>query len=134
MATSKREIAKPKKAVIQRLLDSDPSIRWQVMRDLTLEPDTVVAAEQSRVAVVGWGDRLLSLQEADGNWGGGSWVFQSWASTMETLMQLKDPGLDPASPQARKAIGLVRDNRHWGPNHGHSVGPGLSAESRGRPR
>jgi hypothetical protein len=69
MATSKREIAKPKKAVIQRLLDSDPSIRWQVMRDLTLEPDAVVAAEQSRVAVVGWGDRLLSLQEADGNWG-----------------------------------------------------------------
>jgi len=70
--------------------------------------------------VEGWGARLLSLQEPDGNWGGGAWVYQSWASTMETLMLLRDLGLDPASPQARKAIDLVREGSDWGPYHGHS--------------
>ena len=102
------------------LLASDPSIRWQVMRDLAGEREEAVVAERSRVAVEGWGARLLGLQEPDGNWGGGPWVFQSWASTMETLMLLRELGLDPAGPQARKAIGLVRDKSNWGPHHGHS--------------
>ncbi len=39
----------PEKSVIEWLLDSDAAIRWQVMRDLTGEPDEVVAAERSRV-------------------------------------------------------------------------------------
>lgn len=51
------------------LLDSDPSIRWQVMRDLTDEPVQVVAAERSRVATEGWGARLPALQGEDGQWG-----------------------------------------------------------------
>ena len=102
------------------LLDSDPAIRWQVRRDLSDEADEVVAAERSRVAAEGWGAKLLSLQGPDGNWGGGAWVFQSWASTMETLVLLRELGLDPASPQARKAIGLVRDKSDWGPHQGHS--------------
>src|SRR5919201_3316264 len=34
----KRQAPKPKRAVIRWLLDSDPSIRWQVMRDLTGAP------------------------------------------------------------------------------------------------
>ena len=111
---------KASKAVMRWLIHSDPSIRWQVKRDLMGEPEQVVAAERSCVAVEGWGARLLSLQEPGGNWGGGPWVRQSWASTMETLMQLRELGLDPASPQARKAIDRVRDKSNWGPYHGHS--------------
>jgi hypothetical protein len=116
----KREIAKPKKAVIKWLLDSDPSIRWQVMRDLMGESDEAVTSERSRVAVEGWGARLLSLQGSDGNWGDGAWVYQSWASTMETLMLLREFGLDPASEQARNAIGLMRDKSTWGPDFNNS--------------
>ena len=56
--------------VIDWLLDSDPSIRWQVMRDLTHEPADVVAAERARVATEGWGARLLALQAPDGLWAG----------------------------------------------------------------
>ena len=56
-------------AVIDWLLDSDPSIRWQVMRDLTRAPAEAVAAERARVATEGWGARLLALQDADGQWG-----------------------------------------------------------------
>ncbi|CAN5168715.1 hypothetical protein BH18ACT5_BH18ACT5_01760 [soil metagenome] len=51
------------------LLDSDPSIRWQVMRDLTNEPEEMVAKERARVATEGWGARLLALQGPDGQWG-----------------------------------------------------------------
>ena len=48
--------------VIDWLLDTDPAIRWQVMRDLTREPVDVVAAERSKIATQGWGALLLALQ------------------------------------------------------------------------
>ena len=51
------------------LLDSDPSIRWQVMRDLTGESVESVAAERAKVATEGWGAKLLSLQDSSGQWG-----------------------------------------------------------------
>ena len=41
--------------VIDWLLDGDPAIRWQVMRDLTDAPPEVVAAERARVAHRGLG-------------------------------------------------------------------------------
>ena len=53
--------------VVKLLLDSNPSIRWQVMRDLTDESDDVVAAERSRVASDGWGARLLDRQRPTGS-------------------------------------------------------------------
>ena len=59
-------------AVLDWLLDSDPAIRWQVLRDLVHAPADVVAAERARVATEGWGVRLLSLQGDDGQWAGGA--------------------------------------------------------------
>jgi hypothetical protein len=94
------------------LLDSDPSIRWQVMRDLTGAPAAEVAAERARVATEGAGARLLALQGADGRWGGAAWN-RGWTSTMHVLMLLRDMGLDPASDPARRAVGLVRDRVTW---------------------
>ena len=94
------------------LLDSDPSLRWQVMRDLTGAPEEQVAAERARVAVEGAGARLLALQGADGRWGGAAWN-RGWTSTMHALMLLRDLGLDPASDAARRAVGLVRDRVTW---------------------
>jgi transcriptional regulator with XRE-family HTH domain len=55
--------------VLAWLLDSDPSIRWQVMRDLTGESLESVAAERAKVATEGWGAKLLSLQDSNGQWG-----------------------------------------------------------------
>jgi hypothetical protein len=114
MATTspKRQVPMPKRSVIQWLLDSDPSIRWQVMRDLTGAPAEEVAAERARVATEGAGARLLALQGADGRWGGAAWN-RGWNSTMHVLMLLRDLGLDPASEQARGAVGLVRDGVTW---------------------
>lgn len=55
--------------VYEWLMDSDPAIRWQVMRDLAHASDESVAAERARVATEGWGARLLALQDEDGQWG-----------------------------------------------------------------
>ena len=94
------------------LLDSDPSIRWQVMRDLTYEPADAIAAERSRVATEGWGARLLALQAPDGQWGGRPWSHD-WTDTFHVLELLRRFGLDPDSEPARRAVGLVRDHITW---------------------
>lgn len=108
----KRQAPELKRSVIQWLLDSDPSIRWQVMRDLIGAPADEVTAERARIATEGVGARLLALQGADGSWGGVAWN-RGWNSTMHVLMLLRDMGLDPASDQARRAVGLVRDRVTW---------------------
>src|SRR6266566_868776 len=98
--------------VVDWLLDSDPSVRWQVLRDLTDGRAHQVAAERARVATEGAGARLLALQGADGQWGGAAWN-RGWNSTMHVLLLLRDMGLDPASDQARRAVGLVHDRVTW---------------------
>jgi hypothetical protein len=98
--------------VVDWLLDSDPSIRWQVMRDLTDAPAAEVAAERAKVATEGWGAQLLKLQPPDGVWGGGAY-FPEWTSTTPTLSLLRLCGLDPTSSEARRAIALVRANAKW---------------------
>ncbi|HSS36527.1 MAG TPA: hypothetical protein VLR93_09640 [Patescibacteria group bacterium] len=99
--------------VMEWLLDADPAIRWQVMRDLTHEPADVVAAERSRVATEGWGARLLGLQAPDGLWAGNAFS-QDRTDTFHVLELLRGLGLDPESEPARRAIGLVREHVTWG--------------------
>lgn len=99
-------------SVLKWLLDSDPAIRWQVMRDLVGESAAAVAAERMKVATEGWGARLLALQRPDGSWGGGA-LFPEWTSTTHTLLLLRLMGLEPTSAKARRAVALVRDNVTW---------------------
>jgi len=101
------------------LLDADPSIRWQVMRDLTDAPAETVAAERSRIASEGWGARLLEQQRPDGRWGDGL-ATPYWWSTMYTLLFLRDLGLDPISSRAKGAIDRVQGQVTWGPEFGDS--------------
>ena len=97
----------PRPAHLKWLLDSDPAIRWQVMRDLTGEAPDAIAAERSRVATEGWGAQLLARQSPAGNWGGPAGEIEDLLITLYTLVVLKDLGLDPASKQARKMIDRV---------------------------
>jgi hypothetical protein len=105
----------PRPAHLKWLLDSDPSIRWQVMRDLTDGAPDAIAAERSRVATEGWGARLLAAQSRTGRWGGSP---RGWRNdlpkedrelliTLYALAVLKDLGLDPAAQPARKMIARV---------------------------
>ena len=99
-------------SVVQWLLESDPSIRWQVMRDVVDVAAHEVASERARVASQGAGAQLLALQAADGQWGGAAWN-RGWSSTMHVLMLLREMGLDPDSDEARRALGLVRERVTW---------------------
>jgi hypothetical protein len=105
----------PRPAHLKWLLDSDPAIWWQVMRDLTGETPNAIAAERSRVATEGWGAHLLARQSPGGSWGGSP---RGWRRdlpkderglliTLYSLVALMDFGLDPASKQARKMINRV---------------------------
>jgi hypothetical protein len=94
------------------LLDSDASIRWQVLRDLSDAPPEEVAAERAKVESEGFGAQLLALQAADGRWGGAAWN-RGWNSTMHVLWLLHLLGLDPTGTAARRAVGPVRDQVTW---------------------
>ncbi len=106
------------------LLDSDPAIRWQALRDLVDAPAEVVAAERARVATEGWSARLLALQGEDGQWDGGA-LFparwggdfrkegQPWSATEPTLTLLRVFGVDPSNERVRRAVAQVRDRCHW---------------------
>lgn len=101
------------------LLDSDPSIRWQVIRDLTETPAHTIVAERSRVAKEGWGAQLLALQRRDGKWGDGvSHPF--WWTNMYTLLFLRDLGADPMDSAVRSAIDSVSAQVTWGPYFGNA--------------
>jgi len=110
--------------VLDWLLDSDPALRWQVLRDPVQAPAAVVAAERARVATEGWGARLLALQGDDGQWAGGAcfpadsadWREghgQPWTATLPTLDLLHAFGIDPTHPRVRRAVALVRDHCRW---------------------
>jgi hypothetical protein len=107
-----RPSLQPHSPVIQWLLDSDPAIRWQVLRDLLGAPAEQVAAERTKVATEGWGARLLALQGADGAWAGAAFN-RGWDSTMHVLSLLRELGLDPANDAARRAVGRVREGVRW---------------------
>ncbi len=110
--------------VLDWLLDSDPAIRWQVLRDLVHAPVEDVAAERTRILTEGWGARLMALQGDDGQWAGGAcfpartWELdwnagQPWISTLPTLQLLWSFGIDPNTDEVRRAIAKVRDGCHW---------------------
>ena len=117
--------------VIDWLLDpteSDPAIRWQVMRDLLGLPEAEWSVERDRIEAEGWGAHLLALKDADGQWAGGAYFpsdfdwdspeakpgkGQPWTATTYSLAQLRDFGLDPSSPWVQRAVRLVGENCRW---------------------
>lgn len=117
--------------VVEWLLESDPAIRWQVMEDLTDEPEEAVAAERARVASEGWGAQLLALRGDDGQWAEGAYIpsgtaweslergedgrllGQPWTATAWSLTLLRIFGLDPDHPKAKETVALVKENSRW---------------------
>ena len=91
--------AVPEGQVLAWLLAGDPAIRWQALRDLGDATEEAVHAERQRVAEVGWGARLLSLQDDDGRWAQAPYS-PKWTSTTYTLLLLHWLGLPAGNPQA----------------------------------
>ena len=93
------------------LLDSDPAIRWQAMRDLTDASPAAIAAERARVAREGLGAEILANQEPDGSWRRPD--APAWLSTLFTLLLLRATGVDPAEPAVQSAVARLEAGLRW---------------------
>lgn len=97
------------------LLESDPAIRWQAMRDLTNATPETVAAERARVPREGLGAAILALQEPDGAWRRPD--APAWLTTLFTMQFLRSTGVDPAHPAVESTLARAEANLRWS-NHG----------------
>src|SRR4029077_10807875 len=111
---------------VRWLLDGDPAIRWQTLRDLVGAAEPTVERERRRVARDGWGARLLARQDPEGTWArglssDGGLYSPKWTSTTYTMLMLRDFGLPATNRKARKACTLLLDGglrRDGGINYG----------------
>jgi len=112
--------------ISQWLLEGDPAIRWQVLRDVVGAAESSVERQRRSVAREGWGARLLAKQDREGTWAGGKssdggLYHPKWTSTTYTMLLLRDFGLPATNRQARKACTLLLDQglqRDGGINYG----------------
>jgi hypothetical protein len=116
-------------SAIPWLLDGDPAIRWQTLRDVVGAADGTVERERRKVARDGWGALLLARQDSEGTWAGGrssdgGLYHPKWTSTTYTMLLLRDFGLAPTNRHARRACRLLLDEglqRDGGINYGWST-------------
>ncbi|MQY30458.1 squalene cyclase [Nocardia aurantia] len=110
---------------IEWLIDSDPTLRWQVERDLLHAPEHIWTATRARIPHEGHGARLLALQDPDGQWAGGAFFpadhdphnpdnpGQPWTATTWTLNTLREWGLDPAVLQKNHTAERLAEHSRW---------------------
>lgn len=96
---------------IDCLLDSDPAIRWQAMRDLTGASPSAIAAERARVTREGLGAAILQHQQSDGSWRREG--APAWLTTLFTLQLLRSTGADPVDPAVENAIARLESTLRW---------------------
>jgi hypothetical protein len=96
---------------IDWLLDSDPAIRWQAMRDLTDASLAAIAAERARVPREGVGADILARQGSDGSWHRAD--TPDWLPTLYTMLLLRATGVDPAEPMIDSAMARLEAGFRW---------------------
>ncbi|MGA7110562.1 MAG: hypothetical protein WBY75_22625 [Terracidiphilus sp.] len=93
------------------LLDSDPAIRWQAMRDLADTSPAEIATERAKVSREGVGAEILACQEPDGSWRRAH--SPAWLPTLFTLLLLRATGADRAEPGVESAVARLESNLRW---------------------
>jgi hypothetical protein len=96
---------------IDWLLDSDPAISWQGMRDLADASPAAIAARRARVAREGLGAEILARQERDGSWRRAD--APVWLPTLFTLLLLRATGVDRTDPAVESAVARLEANLRW---------------------
>jgi hypothetical protein len=124
MKRSDAEVRQENDTVIRWLLDGDPAIRWQVLRDLLEASERTVERERRKIEREGWGARLLARQDPGGTWSGGLYN-PKWMSTTYTMLLLRDFGLHPSNRQTQHACPLLLAN-------GMCADGGVNLEGNGR--
>lgn len=114
IATNPKEMRSPDNdlELLDWLMEGDPAIRWQVMRDiLDIDVDRV-SQEQERVAETGWGVKFLSYQEPSGLWAGGIYS-PKWISTTYTMLTLRRLGLARHNQKAQKGCQMLFERGYY---------------------
>jgi len=93
------------------LLDSDPALRWQAMRDLTDAGPAAIAAERARIPREGLGAAILSMQGSNGAWRRADAPL--WLPTLFTLLLLRATGVDRAEPAVESAAARLDASLRW---------------------
>ena len=93
------------------LLDSDPAIRWQAMRDLTDASPAAIAAERARVPREGLAAEILARQGSDGSWRRAD--APVWLPTLFTFLLLRATGVDRAEPAVESAVARLEASLRW---------------------
>lgn len=96
---------------IDWLLNSDPAIKWQTMRDLTDASAADVAEERARVPREGLGAEILKRQEQDGSWRRAD--APVWLPTLFTFLFLRATGVDRAEQRVEAAVARAETNLRW---------------------
>lgn len=96
---------------IDWLLDSDPAIRRQAMRDLTGASAAVLASERARVSREGIGGEILKLQQTNGTWRSGD--APVWLTTLFTMQMLRATGVDAADALVKTAVARLENGVRW---------------------
>ena len=96
---------------IDWLLDSDPAIRWQAMRDLVRASPAAIAAERARIPYEGAGAEILARQGSDGAWHRSD--APDWLPTLFTMMFLRATGVDRADPAIGSAVARLEAGFRW---------------------
>ena len=96
---------------IDWLLDSDPAISWQAMRDLTDASPAEIAAMRARVTQEGIGAEILACQGSDGPWHKAS--RPDWLPTLFTMLHLRSTGVDPNDPAVQSAVARLEAGFQW---------------------
>jgi hypothetical protein len=115
MSTTQVPAKQATDGAIRWLLEGDPSIRWQAMKDLVGASERTVDQERKKVAHDGWGAQLLAKQDPDGRWASGQTTDSGlyspkWTSTTYSMLLLRDLGLPSSNKQANKACTQLLDN------------------------
>lgn len=100
--------------IISWLLQGDPSVRWQVKRDLMDLAD--FDNDRQKIATEGWGKELLDHQDPEGTWAG-KMYSPKWISTHYTTLLLRRLGLPQNNSLAQKACWLMLE-KGFQPNGG----------------
>jgi hypothetical protein len=98
------------------LLDSEPAIRWQAMRDLTDASPDAVATERARIPHDGIGAKVLQLQAEHGAWHRDD--EPDWLPTLVTMQLLRLTEVDPADPTVQSAVRRLEGSFRWAEEFG----------------
>jgi hypothetical protein len=93
------------------LLNSDPAISWQAMRDLMDASPEAISAKRARVPREGIGAEILASQGSDGPWHRAD--EPDWLPTLFTFQLLRATGADPADPAIEAAVMRLEAGYRW---------------------